>query len=165
MRALAGVAYLILTLTACTSTVAGTPSPVVTSSPASTDVFAGLQACQVLEQLTAGEGFGPGENISKRNECDVLKPEYGSYGLALDPVQGLSEFAAANTGVVDISVNGRDAMRASFSSTGCSVAVEVAEHARAMVTVTMSRTSDAAQACPDAQALAEKLEPLLPEVQ
>jgi len=65
----------------------------------------------VLEQLTAGEGFGPGENISRRNECDALKPGFGTYGLALDPVQGLTEFAAANKSVATTTVNGRKAMR------------------------------------------------------
>ncbi|WP_027931623.1 DUF3558 domain-containing protein [Amycolatopsis thermoflava] len=158
-------ACLLLAAGACNSTVAGTASPAPTSVNPGADVFAGLNACQVLERLTAGEGFGPGENISRRNECDVLKPEFGTYGLALDPVQGLDEFASSNSGVVTLTINGRDAMQANFGAAGCAVAVEVAEHARAMVTVSMARTSEGAQACPNAVTFAEELEPLLPKVQ
>jgi len=151
-------------LAGCTSTVSGTATPAPTSEPArSEDVFAGLNACQVLDDLYAGEGFEPGENKSRRNECGVLKPGFGSYGLALDPAQGLAEFAATNEGVVDTTVNGRPAMLANFFGGGCAVAMEVTEHARALVTVNMSRARDDAQACPNAQSLAERVEPLLPK--
>ncbi|MEU0468401.1 DUF3558 domain-containing protein [Amycolatopsis sp. NPDC006131] len=157
-------ACLLLAAGACTSTVVGTASPAPTSATASADVFAGLNACRVLEQLTAGEGFGPGENISRRNECDVSKSEHGTYGLALDPVQGLREFAENSEGVVETSVNGRNALQAPIPLGGCAIVIEVSEHARAMVQVSLSSNDDQ-QACVDAQALAEKLEPLLPKVQ
>lgn len=164
-QALTGFACVAVSLTACTSTVPGTASPASGTVPSSTaaDVFANLNACQLLEQLTAGQGFGPGENISRRNECDALKPEFGTYGLALDPVQGLSEFATTNTAVANISINGRDAMQADIPTGGCAIAIEVTEHARAMVTVSMSRYSENAQACANAKAFAEKVEPLLPQ--
>ncbi|GHF09650.1 hypothetical protein GCM10017786_48990 [Amycolatopsis deserti] len=163
---LAGVACAALTTAACTSTVSGTATP-ASSAPttSSADVFAGLNACQVLDQLYAGQGFNPGENKTRRNECGILKPQFGSYGLALDPSQGLSEFAAANTEVQDISINGRNAMQANILGGGCAIAIEVTEHARAMVTVNMSNTTDDPKACPNARTLAEKVEPLLPKVQ
>ncbi|MDQ0376351.1 DUF3558 domain-containing protein [Amycolatopsis thermophila] len=162
-QAVAGVVGLALTTTACTSTVTGTASPAPTSSQASSDVFAGLNACRVLEQLTTGQGFEPGENISRRNECDVTKPGVSTYGLALDPVQGLREFAATSAGVVETSVNGRAALQAPITLGGCAVVIEVGEHARAMLQVSLASNDDQ-QACVDAQALAEKLEPLLPKV-
>ncbi|GHE93504.1 hypothetical protein GCM10017786_27840 [Amycolatopsis deserti] len=158
-------ACLALATAACTSTVTGTPSPAAGASPTvHADVFAGLNACRVLEQLTAGQGFGPGENISRRNECDVSKSRFGTYGLALDPVQGLREYREANDAVTETSVNGRDALQAAIPTGGCSLAVEVGEHARAMVQVALISSPRDPQACVDAQALAEKLEPLLPKV-
>lgn len=161
-RVVTGV-YLVLTTAACTSTVAGTASPAPTSATARADVFAGLNACQVLDQLTAGEGFNPGENKSRRNECGATKPEFGTYGLALDPVQGLREFAEFSDDEVETSVNGRAALQALMPLGGCAIVIEVSEHARAMVQVSLSSNDDQ-QACVDAQAFAEKLEPLLPKV-
>ncbi|WP_020416563.1 DUF3558 family protein [Amycolatopsis sp. ATCC 39116] len=157
-------ACLLLAAGACTSTVVGTASPAPTSATASADVFAGLNACQVLEQLTAGEGFGPGENISRRNECDVSKSGFGTYGLALDPVQGLREYRETNDAVTEVSVNGRNALQADIPTGGCAIAIEVGEHARALVQVALVTSPRDPQACVDAQALAEKLEPLLPKV-
>ena len=163
--AVAGVVASLAFVTAgCTSTVAGTPSPAPAVSPASSaDVFAGLSACEVLDQLNAAQGFEPGENKSRRNECTASKPGFAADSLVLDPVQGLGEFAARNTGVVDTSVNGRKAMQADMPTGGCAIAIEVTEHARAMVLYTLSSGPRDPQACVDAQALAEKLEPLLPQ--
>ncbi|NYI88333.1 hypothetical protein HNR02_001656 [Amycolatopsis endophytica] len=136
----------------------------MSSNPGSgADVFAGLNACQVVEQLTTGQGFGPGENISRRNECDATKDDFATYGLALDPVQGLTEFAAANDGEVSLSVNERNALQANIPTGGCAIAMEVGDHARAMVTVSMARYSQDSEACPNARAFAEKVEPLLPQ--
>ncbi|MFD4251797.1 DUF3558 domain-containing protein [Amycolatopsis thermoflava] len=161
---LAGAAAcLALSTAGCTSTVSGTPSPAPSTSTApSADVFAGLNACQILDQLNAGQGFNPGENKSARNQCVALKPDFASYALALDSAQGLAEFATTNTGVETISINGRDAMQAVTSTAGCAVAIGVGEHARALVVVTMVRASEDAQRCPNARALAERVEPLLP---
>ncbi|GAB3570274.1 hypothetical protein GCM10027445_23500 [Amycolatopsis endophytica] len=128
-------------------------------------MFAGLNACQVLDQLVAGEGFDPGENISRRNECDATKPGVSTYGLALDPVQGLREFAETSEGLVNATVNGRQAMQADIPLGGCAIAIEVGAHARAMVQVALATGPRDPRACVDAQAFAEKLEPLLPEGQ
>jgi len=155
--------FSVLVTAGCTTTVTGTASPAPSSSVPNTDVFAGLIACQVLDQLVAGEGFNPGENTSRRNECGATKPEFGAYGLALDPVQGLREFAETSDGVVNRSVNGRAAMEANIPSGGCAIAIEVGEHARAMVQVALASGPRDPQACVDAQALAERLEPLLPK--
>ncbi|MGI6869898.1 DUF3558 domain-containing protein [Amycolatopsis sp. 3B14] len=158
-------ACLAATMAACTTTVAGTASPISGVSPtANADVFAGLNACQVLDQLVAGEGFNPGENTSRRNECGALKPRFGSYGLALDPVQGLREYRETNDAVTDVSVNGRNALQADIPTGGCAIAIEVGEHARALVQVALVTSPRDPQACVDAQVLAEKLEPLLPKV-
>ncbi|WP_431903504.1 DUF3558 domain-containing protein [Amycolatopsis thermoflava] len=159
MVALTGVAL----ATACTDTVAGTAAPAAgATTTASADVFAGLNACQLLDQLNAGQGFNPGENKSARNQCVAVKPGWGSFALALDPEQGLSEFATANTGVVNTSINGRNAMQAQTTTGGCALALEVTEHARVLVIATLSDTADSIQACPDARTFAEKVEPLLP---
>ncbi|AIJ21974.1 hypothetical protein [Amycolatopsis methanolica] len=163
-QAVTGIACLAMATTACATTVPGAAVPAPASSAANSDVFAGVNACQVLDQLTAGEGFNPGENKSRRNECGATKPEFGTYGLALDPVQGLREFAENSEGVVETSVNGRNALQAPIPLGGCAIVIEVSEHARAMVQVSLSSNDDQ-QACVDAQAFAEKLEPLLPKVQ
>ncbi|MEU0468403.1 DUF3558 family protein [Amycolatopsis sp. NPDC006131] len=164
-QALAGVGCLAVITTGCTSTVPGTASPAPTATEANSDIFAGMNACQVLDQLNAGQGYNPGEKKTRRNECNASKPGVAGNSLALDPVQGLSEFAQANAGVTDLSINGRPAMQADIPTGGCAVAVEVAEHARALVLVTLISSPRDPQACVEAQALAEKLEPLLPKVQ
>ncbi|OXM62235.1 MULTISPECIES: DUF3558 domain-containing protein [Amycolatopsis] len=163
-QVITGGVCLALATTACTTTVVGTASPAPSASVANSDVFAGFNACQVLDQLVAGQGFNPGENKSRRNECGATKREFGTYGLALDPTQGLGEFAQTNDAVQSVSVNGRDAMQADIPTGGCAIAVEVGEHARAVVLATLITGPRDPQACVDAQALAEKLEPLLPKV-
>ncbi|MEU0462641.1 DUF3558 family protein [Amycolatopsis sp. NPDC006131] len=165
-RTIAAVACTLAAGTACTSTVPGSalpvPGPAPSSSSGNSDVFAGLNACQLLDQLNAGQGFNPGENKSARNQCTASKPEFITYSLALDSTQGLSGFAADNNGAREISINGRDALQADIPTGGCAVAVGVGEHALALVLATMARASEDAQGCPNAQAFAEKVEPLLP---
>nr|WP_208407125.1 DUF3558 domain-containing protein [Amycolatopsis granulosa] len=153
----------------CTSSVAGAPAPAPATSPAgptekNQDVFGGLSACQVLDQLNAGQGFRPGENISRRNECTATKSGFGGIGLALDPAQGLPEFRASDPSATEMSINGRRVLQAHTLAGTCSVAIEVGQHSRAMVTVTMASSHDDAQACSNAQNWAERLEPLLPKV-
>ncbi|MDQ0378084.1 DUF3558 domain-containing protein [Amycolatopsis thermophila] len=65
---------------------------------------------------------------------------------------------------MNISINGREAMQANTSTGGCAVAVEVTEHARALVVATMSDAGQDAQACPNARTFAERLEPMLPKI-
>ncbi|WP_020416340.1 hypothetical protein [Amycolatopsis sp. ATCC 39116] len=163
INAVAGFVCFAAAAAGCTSTVAGTASPAPTTAPtASADVFNGLNACRLLDQLNAGQGFNPGENKSARNQCVAVKPGWGSFALALDPEQGLSEFATANTGVVNSSINGRRAMQAQTTTGGCAIALEVTEHARVLVIATLSDTADGIRACPDARTFADKVEPLLP---
>nr|WP_229874461.1 DUF3558 domain-containing protein [Amycolatopsis deserti] len=118
----------------------------------------------MLDQLNSGQGFEPGENKSRRNECTASKPGSAANSLVLDPVQGLSEFAQSNKTVVETSINGRAAMQADIPTGGCAIAIEVAEHARAVVLFTLSSGTRDPQACVDARAFAERLEPLLPKV-
>ncbi|NIH84659.1 DUF3558 domain-containing protein [Amycolatopsis granulosa] len=127
-------------------------------------MFATLNACQVLDRLNAGQGYAPGENKTRRNECTATKPGAATDSLALDPVQGLNEFAQRNVAAVQTSINGRRAMQAAMPLGGCAIAVEVGEHARALVLMTLATGPRDPQACVDAQALAERLEPLLPKV-
>ncbi|NIH81626.1 DUF3558 family protein [Amycolatopsis viridis] len=165
VREAVALTAIVFAAAACTATVAGTASPAPeTSSQQRPDVFAGLNACRVLDQLNAGQGYQPGENKTRRNECDATKPGVKGNALALDPVQGLDEFAARNKGVVDLTINGRRAMQADIPTGGCAIAVEVGEHARALVLMTLATGPDDPQACVDAKALAERLEPLLPKV-
>src|SRR5690242_11373883 len=64
-----------LALAGCSNTTPGTASPSTgasgtsTTSTANANVFSALNACQVLDHLLTGQGFDPGENISRRNEC------------------------------------------------------------------------------------------------
>ncbi|WAL67061.1 DUF3558 domain-containing protein [Amycolatopsis cynarae] len=170
IRLLAGTTCAVIALTGCSTTMTGTPLPVtVTSKPntssTGTNLFGNLTACQVLDQVLTGQGFAPGERITRRNECDASKPGYASYGLALDPVQGLAEFKKTDPGAVPTDINGRNAMQAPSKIEGqCLVAIEVGAHARAVVDVTLS-SLDTAAACSDARQLAQQVEPLLPKGQ
>ncbi len=119
-------------------------------------------ACQVLDQLNSGQGFNPGDNISRRNECTATKPGLGSNGLALDPVQGLAAFKQVNPESIDITVNGRKALQEQ-NPLGCTIAFEVSEHARVLAQMAMSQPERNAEACPLAHDLAERVEALLPK--
>lgn len=126
-------------------------------------MFAGLNACELLDRLNEGQGFRPGRNISKRNECTATKMEYGANGLALDPAQGLQEFQAENPGATETTVNGRKALQAKGTSGACSTAIEIGPQARVLADVVMASAHDDDKACPESQALAERVEPLLPK--
>lgn len=162
----------ILATSGCSSAVSGNPVPSGTTSsgPGSTapssaagDVFGGMDACQVLNQLLTTQGFDPGERVSMRNECHASKLDVGTYSLALDPVQGLAEFATTDPNAVKTSINGRNVMKSQDQEGMCWFALEVGQHARALAGMTVAREKEAAQACPNARQLAEKLEPLLPK--
>lgn len=165
------VAAAALAVAGCSSTTPGSASPSTASTSASatgttsTDPFGALQACQVLNQLVAGEGFDPGSNKSSRNQCITSKLNFGAYGVVLDPVQGLSEYSIQNPGAISTQINGRKAFQAEPDRGMCEFALEVGQHARAQATATMANSKDNAQACPSAKQLAEKLEPLLPKDQ
>ncbi|MDQ0379681.1 DUF3558 domain-containing protein [Amycolatopsis thermophila] len=159
-------AILAAVVVGCTSTVQGTPSPATSGTPTSAsavDPFVGLVACQVLDQLNAGQGFNPGDNISHRNECTATKPGIGSNGLALDPVQGLAEFRETDPGATETTVNGRKALEVQ-NALGCTVAFEVKEHARVLAQMAMSQPENNSQACPLARNLADRVEALLPRI-
>lgn len=161
-----------LLATACSNTVTGNPAPSNTASSgsaststATSNVFDTMDACQVLDQLLTGQGFNPGEKVSARNECHASKLDFGTYSIALDPVQGLAEFTSTNPSSVKTSINDRTAMQAQPGEGMCEFVLEVSQHARALAGVTMARAKDSAQACPNARQFAEKLEPLLPKAQ
>nr|WP_243870016.1 hypothetical protein [Amycolatopsis granulosa] len=158
------LAGLAVGLTACTATVNGSPSPAPGPPTTSTrDALGSLDACAVLDQLLAGQGFQPGERKTVRNECVASKSEYGALALAIDPVQGLAELQAQGPGAASLQINGRQALRTGSAANGmCEVALAVGEHARALVVASITRSEVRAQVCTAAQELATKLEPLLP---
>ena len=167
--ALVAAAVTALTLTGCSTMVNGTPSPdpQVTAAPSGTspeDALKSLEACPVLDQLLSGQGFAPGERITRRNECDATKPGYGTVGIALDPLQGLTDTQHQDPAATALEINGRKALVGEFTGPGtCEVALEVAEHARASAAAVLLGTDRQAEACSAARDLATKLEPLLPK--
>jgi hypothetical protein len=122
-----------------------------------------LNACQVLDQLLAGQGFDPGKNQNKRNECTTSKLNFGAYSIALDSTQGIADFATSNAGATQTAVNGRKAMEFEPSPGMCVYALEAGQNARALAISNMASSTANARACPSAKQLAEKLEPLLPK--
>lgn len=160
-----------LAVTSCSSTTPGTASPSTgavspsTASTATANVFGSLNACRILDQLVAGQGFASGTNESARNQCTTSKLNFGAYGIAFDPMQGLSEYSSQNPGATTTTINGRKALQAEPSPGFCEFALEVGQHARAQAGANMASSTANAQACPNAKQLAEKLEPLLPKGQ
>ncbi|WP_243859190.1 DUF3558 domain-containing protein [Amycolatopsis arida] len=166
-RQIAGVVLTACTvISACSPTENGSAVPIPiehsTTAPGN-DVFAGLNACRVIDDLLDDQGFNPGENKTARNECVASKLEYGGIGLALDSTQGIAELAKRSPDAVELKINGRKALQTPTNiGTGCAVALEVDQHARAMVTVSPVGSSDL-DACAEARRYAEELEPKLPE--
>jgi len=164
--AISAVASALLAVSACSTTVTGTPSPeprATSSSPSAGEALNALDACTVLDHLLAGQGFDPGVSKTARNECHASKLEYGTLSLALDPSQGLAEFEASADAVTQFDLSGRRAVSGVPAGPGtCAVVLEVTEHARAMAGATMLAPERQAQACPAARELATALEPLLP---
>ncbi|OXM74644.1 MULTISPECIES: DUF3558 domain-containing protein [Amycolatopsis] len=157
-RSAALVAAVVVTtgLTACSTTVSGRPTPAPrTTSEAPTPLDA-LNACTLLDQLLAGQGFTPGQRIGVRNECGATKPGYGSVSIALDPER-------ADPPGTPFDVNGRKALIGQFTGPGtCEVVLVVTEHARASATVVLLSGDLQDEACAAAEDLATSLEPLLP---
>jgi len=142
----------------CGGGVDGTPPPAPSRDFA--DVFGKLDACEVLELLTVGKGFSRGP-VSQREACGLQNSQFATYGLALDITQGLAEFESASADVVRTPINGRDSVQADAPTGGCAIALEVDDHARAVVTVRMASEADDDQACQNAQILAARVEPFL----
>jgi len=166
MVGLLAVVTATLALVACSSTVSGTPLPAPTVSPThatAEDGLRSLEACAVLNQLLAGQGFDPGERKTVRNECVATKLEYGALGIALDPQQSLGDLTGQLPESSHFDINGRNAVIGQPSGEGsCEVGLEVGQRARAVVIASISREDLRDQVCPAAQELATKLEPLLP---
>lgn len=158
-------------MTGCYTTMAGSaskptePTPTGTTGTVNSNPFGTLKACQVLDQLLAGQGFAPGDNQNARNECTTSKIDFGAYSIALDPTRDLTDFEATNAGTTQTVVNGRNAMQAKPTRGMCVYALEVGQNARALVLANMADPRQGAQSCPSAKQLAEKLEPLLPKDQ
>ncbi len=173
---LASLATLALSLTACSSTVGGSPTAVSTppgstgaptSSTSSTDPFAGLSPCTLLDQAVKGEGYPPATISSgdSRHACNVDKPPYGSVGLQLQPGQKYQEIVGDSGNARTGDVNSRPAIqvRERLGNKGaCEVFMEVKPGSRAIVGINLvSRNTD--EACTYAGQEATKIEPLLPK--
>ncbi|WAL66970.1 DUF3558 family protein [Amycolatopsis cynarae] len=155
----------------CSSTVPGRalPTPLVSTASSRTgatepNVFGGLDACQVLDQLLAGKGFDPGAKQSASNACAANKSSY-RYQVEFDPEWGLADFANTYRNTVKTVINGRNSLQSNYPYPYiCRYALEVARHSRAVVEV-LTSPHESAEACPDAKQFAEVLEPLLPKAQ
>lgn len=172
---LASLATLSL-LTACSSTVGGTPSAVntppassstPTSSTAGSDPFASLSPCTLLNEGLKDEGYPPATPNSgdPKHSCSFDKPPFGSVGLSLQANRGLEENiddpSKGRTG----DVNGRTAIevRERLRSKGaCEIFMKVGPNSRAILGVNLV-SRDTAEACTYAGQAATKIEPLLPK--
>ncbi|WP_216215576.1 DUF3558 domain-containing protein [Amycolatopsis aidingensis] len=168
---LAAAATLLVALGGCSQEEQGSPQPVeptnnATSAPTNQpgDALASMDACTVLEELLAGQGFGPLESKTARNECGATKIRYGGVGLALAPTQNLAEFAATTPGATSFQINGRDAMEGEGQAGSCLVAMAVGEKARVMTSMNAVGSSGIDE-CAEARKYAKQLEPMLPKVQ
>lgn len=161
----------VVAMTGCYTTTMGNaskasePTSTGTTGAVNSNPFGTLKACQVLDQLLAGQGFDPGDNQNARNECTTSKIDFGAYSIALDPTRDLTDFEATNAGATQTVVNGRKAMQVKPTRGMCVYALEVGQNALALVLANMADPRQGSQSCPSAKQLAEKLEPLLPQNQ
>ncbi|WP_206785243.1 DUF3558 family protein [Amycolatopsis sp. MtRt-6] len=177
-RALAALAVA-LGLTGCTSQVGGQATasssaaqstPPGTNSP-STSPFSGLNQCSMLDEALAGQGFPRATpTVARAKEsCRTSKATSGdSPGvdviLSLQTGQNYRDNVGNPSQASEGNVNGRPAVeeREPENSSGqCGVWLEVKPNSRALVLV--SSGSDTATACAQVEAIAEKVEPLLPK--
>ena len=172
---LASLATLSL-LTACSSTVGGTPSAVntppassstPTSSTAGSDPFASLSPCTLLNEALKDEGYPPATPNSgdPKHACEVNKPTYGGVGLQLQAGRNYKDNIGDPSKSRVGDVNGRTAVQVKErlgSKGACEIFMEVKPGSRAIVLVTLvSRNTD--EACSYAGQEATKIEPLLPK--
>jgi hypothetical protein len=159
-----------VTLTGCSTDEPGNALPATTGTSPSRaaagesaeQVFSGLVACDLLDELLSGKGYNPGENKSTRNECTTVKSGFGAYSITLTPNQGLEQLRNNYPDAEDIEIQGRPALRA-VKDEICTVSMKVSKDARA--TVYASYIVSKKSPCPMAEELAKELEPKLPDVQ
>ena len=168
------VGVITLALTACSTSVGGQATPVPTAPgtssaapPAGTgNPFAGMNPCTVLDQAAAGQGYPaahPSTADSNRS-CASDKPGDSTVGVALQNGQRFDQNISNPSKAVTGDVNGRPAIqeREPIGAVGqCSITMEVKPSSRALVSLSGGKTTD--EACQLVNAIATKLEPLLPK--
>lgn len=164
-------------LTACTSTVGGQANPSSTDSTPSTSTaadpanpFAGVDACTILDQALAGQGFPPGVPAvaAAEHSCRTSKPTSGDtpgidLGLVLQAGGNYRDNVNNPDKASDGKVNGRPAIEEQepLRAKGqCAIRFQVRD-SRALFSLTFG--SDTAAACKKIEELAPKVEPLLPK--
>lgn len=172
-RRLAGMAALAtaaMVLPACTEESAGTPAsaPAGHQGPSATpaNVFAGLEACDLLRPITNAQGFEPPqpEDYESENGCGAEKPRYGGVSLYLVDKAGIADVKPTTRGghLTDTQIGGRDARQLAGDGDegACYIAISVTNTARATVGEVIGGTTQ--QACQDTRAIAEQVAPKLP---
>jgi len=156
----------------CNPTPEGSPSATATSpsnstsieSTPTTETFAEIDSCFILDRAMQGKGFPSGESddIGSDNGCQTNKPQVASYSLDLITNAGLSQWAdtaKAHKG----SINGRDAVQEPYDdSVGCAVAMEISSNAIASVGISRSNGT-VEEACDRVTEVAETVETMLPD--
>ncbi|OOC07063.1 DUF3558 domain-containing protein [Amycolatopsis azurea] len=155
----------------CSSEKQSTSSPApVSSVPFSSEknqeVFAGMDSCEVLRSTTSEstfESYNP-ETLESDNGCRAEKARYGNVALYFVGNEGIDGLQSNKGAKISTKVAGREAVRlAGAAGQGnCFIGISVTSRSRATVNLTLSNGSDD-QACTDAEVIAEKLAPKLPQ--
>ncbi len=173
--ALTSLVLLTLVVSACDSKVGGTPQAADTPSSStssaaptgtsSSDPFAGLNPCDVVDQVMAGEGFpaaAPG-TVDRERSCASNKPGDATIGVALQDNAGYDQSIPNPSRTSRGHVGQRNAIieREPIGAAGqCVITMEVKPNSRALVSLSGNSTTD--QACERVTAIAVKVEKLLP---
>jgi hypothetical protein len=173
---LAGITIISISiLSACNNTNTGNPIPAAsdasssptTSDSTSTNIFADLKACDVLDKALEGQDFEKGavSTIGGDNGCDANKTPYGGVALNLQPDQGIDKINADPSKIHDGTLNNRriaqikNGIRAKGD---CAIMIEVTKTSRASMVATLT-TGTTDEACTFIYSIAEKIEPQLPK--
>jgi hypothetical protein len=173
--ALITLATLALVASACDSKVGGTPQAADTptnqaSTPApssgnSDNPFADMNACTVVDQVMAGQGFPPAQPSAadRFRSCASNKPGDANVGVALQDNAGYDQSIPDPSKTSRGHVGPRNAIieRDPIGAAGqCVITIEVKPNSR--VLVSLSGNSPTEQACERVTAIAVKVEKLLP---
>ncbi|MGM1061073.1 hypothetical protein [Saccharothrix sp. Mg75] len=172
-RVLLAFAVVAAVATGCTTEEPGDPTPggtassttgnaveTTTSTPATGgDVFAGFDACDVLESVAGQVSLT--EIEPDGDACDAILGTTNAVSLKPEPDLKIDE--AVGKDVSSISVGSRDAklVKAPASDTSCLVAIEVTPTDR--VDIASSDNTSLDKACDAATRVANAIEPTLPK--